>query len=175
MTHPHEQFLGYYSQHQRQIHALIASLIPNAADVQDVLHETTLVLWRDFAKFDPERSFLKWACGVAFNVVRSHRRKRRDLVLPLDDDLMALLVAERQALSDTLDERRAALGQCLQKLRPVDRQLVVSCYAGEDSARAVAERLGRPVGAVYQSLGRIRRALMECIERSMKRQEGHRP
>ncbi len=109
-----------------QIHALIASLIPNPSDVQDVLHETTLLLWRDFARFDPQRNFLKWACGVAFNVVRSYRRKRRDLVLPLDDDLMALLIKERQSFSDTLEDRRQALSDCLTKLRTADRQLVVS-------------------------------------------------
>ena len=172
MTDPHEEFLGYYSQHQRQIHALIASLIPNPSDVQDVLHETTLLLWRDFARFDPQRNFLKWACGVAFNVVRSYRRKRRDLVLPLDDDLMALLIKERQSFSDTLEDRRQALSDCLTKLRTADRQLVVSCYAGDDTIRTVAERMGRPVGAVYQSLGRIRRALMDCIQRNLKLQEG---
>jgi RNA polymerase sigma-70 factor, ECF subfamily len=174
MSELHERFLAHYSMHQRQIHALIASLIPNAADVQDVLHETTLLLWRDFAKFDPERSFLKWACGVAFNVVRSFRRRRRDVILPLDDELMAMLVEERQAFSDTLEERRQALTQCLQKLRPADRQLVINCYAVNDSIRSTAEGLGRPVGAVYQSLSRIRRALMTCINKSLKRQEGNR-
>jgi RNA polymerase sigma-70 factor, ECF subfamily len=169
----HERFLVLYSTHQRQIHAMIASLVPNPSDVQELLHETTLLLWQEFENFDPAQSFVRWACGVAFNVVRAFRRKRPVCALPMDDELLARLVHDRRSLDDTLEARRVALRQCLQKLRPPDHQLIMNCYAGEEAIVTVAEKIGRPAGAVYQSLGRIRRALMTCIARTLRRQEDH--
>ena len=66
-----------------------------------MLHETVLVLWRKFAEFDRQRSFSSWAGGIAFNEVRRYRRKRRDMLLPLNDALMEVLIEQReQAAAD---------------------------------------------------------------------------
>ena len=40
-------------------------------------------------------------------------------------------------------------------------------YAPGESGKSAAEDLGRPVNAVYQSLGRIRRTLLECVNRQL--------
>jgi len=36
-------------------------MVRNAADADDVLQETNLVLWRKTADFDPAREFMPWA------------------------------------------------------------------------------------------------------------------
>ena len=79
----------------------------------------------------------------------------------------------QQIADESLDEsiewelRREALTQCLQKLNPEDLELVQIRYAPGQSGKGAAESIGRPINSVYQSLGRIRRALMECIRREM--------
>ncbi|MHC4875766.1 MAG: sigma factor-like helix-turn-helix DNA-binding protein, partial [Planctomycetota bacterium] len=68
---------------------------------------------------------------------------------------------------DDLDLRRSALSECLKKLRPGDRELIQQRYAPGSSGRDVAESLGRPMNSVYQSIGRIRKSLFECINRRL--------
>jgi RNA polymerase sigma-70 factor (ECF subfamily) len=40
-------------------------------------------------------------------------------------------------------------------------------YAPGETGKNLAEQIGRPSNSVYQSLGRIRRTLMECIQRRL--------
>jgi RNA polymerase sigma-70 factor (ECF subfamily) len=57
--------------------------------------------------------------------------------------------------------------QCLQKLKARDRELIQQRYAPGESGKHLAGALGRPANSVYQSLGRIRRTLWECIQRRL--------
>ncbi len=56
-------------------------------------------------------------------------------------------------------------------LSDVDRDLLALCYGTQQSFREVAEQLGRSPQSVYDSLSRIRRVLLECIERAAARRE----
>ena len=83
MADNHEEFVLLMTRHQRKIWWFINSLLPapNAAD--DVLQETSLVMWRKWDQFDHDREFLPWACGIArlqvLKFVRQHRAKRQYL------------------------------------------------------------------------------------------------
>ncbi len=166
-----EQFLRLYADNQRRIHAFIGMFLAKAADVDDVLQETSIVLWRKFAEFDQSRDFLRWACGVAKLEVLKFYRQQTGRILTLGEDVIEAVAEDRVSLSPVLEERREALMHCMGKLTTRDRELIERCYGGQTTTKHVAEQLGRPVNAVYKSLGRIRRALFECIERRLKSQE----
>ncbi len=167
-----ERFLRLYVHHQRQLHAYVAAFVANPIDAEEVLHDTTLVLWRRFAEFAVDRSFLAWACGVAGNQIRKYYRQRRRGMLFLDEGLIETLSIEREQISDFLEERRDALKACLQKLRPNDRSLIEEYYSRKGAAATIADRMGRPINSIHKSLGRIRGALMDCVQRSLRVQEG---
>ena len=63
--------------------------------------------------------------------------------------------------------RRTALAECIGKLRMQDQELIRRRYTTESNGDNVAHQLGRPANSVYQSLGRVRRVLLECIRRRM--------
>lgn len=162
-----ELFIRLYVRHQRQLHAFVSSMLAAPADVEEVLQETSIVLWSKFDSFRQDESFLNWACGVAhLEVLRFYRTNRRRL-LPLEESVLEQLMAERLEQTTRLDERRSALADCLAALRARDRKLIERCYEPGVSFKEVAEDLGRPVNAVYKSLGRVRRALYECINRTI--------
>ena len=167
-----ERFLRLYVHHQRQLHAYVAAFVANPVDVEEVLHDTTLVLWRRFAEFAVDRSFLAWACGVAGNQIRKYYRQRRKGMLFLDESFLETLSIEREQLADLLEERRDALKACLQKLRPDDRSLIEAYYSRKGRTATIAEQMGRPINSIHKSLGRIRSALMDCVQRSLRLQEG---
>jgi RNA polymerase sigma-70 factor (ECF subfamily) len=166
------EFARYLRQYQTQLFGYIHSLVRDLNDADDVFQQTTVVLWNKFGSFDRQRSFGAWACGVARLEVSNFLRSRSRRRLYFTDELNLLLIeAQVQMTPDELDDRRAALGRCVQKLRDRDRQLLEECY-GNSSVTQTAERQGRSANSVHNSLRRIRRALFECISRSLM-QEAH--
>jgi RNA polymerase sigma-70 factor (ECF subfamily) len=85
----------------------------------------------------------------------------------IDDDLAKLLVDEAVADEPAFEARRNALASCLQKLRPEQRQLIARRYEPEASVTALAAAGGVTAKVLSDRLRRIRRALLECIQRTI--------
>ena len=85
-----------------------------------------------------------------------------------DDELLALVAHDAQALVEDVTLRRKLLDRCLAKLPRVQRALILKRYGPDGAVKALAEELGRPVGSVQQSLYRIRMSLLECIRLKME-------
>ena len=62
------------------------------------------------------------------------------------------------------------LARCVETLRQRDRELLDECYADPAGVHHAAERRGRSTHSIYNSLRRIRRALHECVDRTIARQ-----
>jgi RNA polymerase sigma-70 factor (ECF subfamily) len=165
--HATEEFLRLYSVNQRQIYSFIGTFFRDAADIDEVLQETSIVLWSKFTEFHADGDFLRWAFGIARLEVLRQLRIRNKRGTPFDARLVDLLAEERYRQLDHLDHRRDALKHCLEKLSHRDRMLVDDCYRPGALIKDVAARLQRPANAVYQSLARIRRTLYECIDRTL--------
>jgi len=162
-----EEFVRLFTRHQRQIYAYISTILTNPPDAEEVLQETSIILWSKFDTFRRGESFVKWACGIAhLQILRFFRQQKRRM-LPLDEPTIERLLAERTKLEDDLTQRRAALAQCVGRLSPQDRRVLETCYAPGTKFKDAARDLGRPVGALYHTLSRIRRALYECINRHL--------
>lgn len=162
-----EQFALLFARNHRRIFRFIRTLVAHRADAEDVFQETCVVLWREVEEFRPGTGFAPWALAIAFNQVRSYRHRMRRNRLLFDEALLAELAAEEGRLEGELDDRRDALERCLAKLAPRDAELISTYYESNATAKAVAERLSRPVNTVYKALQRIRRGLYECIERRL--------
>ena len=50
------------------------SVLPNRTDVDDLLQETNLVLWREFESFEIGTNFTAWAYRIAHNQVLAWRK-----------------------------------------------------------------------------------------------------
>ncbi len=162
-----DAFVELFSQHQRQLLGYLHALVQNTADAEDLLQQTSLILWRKFDEFQPDTNFFAWACRIAYyeanNFVQSKRRQQT----VFSQSLLAALSAERAAQVDLFAARREALPFCLEKLSPADRQLLEQCYERNTSIKQVAAHRGRSADGVYQSLRRIRQSLYDCINRAL--------
>jgi RNA polymerase sigma-70 factor (ECF subfamily) len=69
--------------------------------------------------------------------------------------------------ADEVDRRAKALKRCLEKLPANQRALVAQRYAPDGSVQDIAAAAGRKVGAISQSLYRIREALLKCVEQTV--------
>jgi RNA polymerase sigma-70 factor (ECF subfamily) len=155
---------------QSPLFAYIHSLVRDLNDADDLFQQTTVVLWNKFEQFDRGRSFVAWACGVARLEVANFLRSRGRHRLYFTDELNLLLIEAHAELADEADDRRAALAGCVGRLRERDRKLLNECYGDDDGVHAAASRHRRSPQSVYNSLRRIRRALYECVQRTLARQ-----
>ncbi|MEM9347652.1 MAG: sigma-70 family RNA polymerase sigma factor [Planctomycetota bacterium] len=157
------RFLPLWTQHQRRVFAYIYTLIPNRADAEDLLQETSITLWEKFAEFEEGTDFVAWACQVAYWKIRNARRKYARSPIIHNDELLSSLSDKAIAAQPELNRRHDALADCLGKLSDRDHALVMSRYETDSTIKEVASQTGRSVEAAYKALFRIRQALMDCV------------
>lgn len=164
---PTDDFVSLFSRHQRRLFLYILTQVPHPVDAEEILQETSVVIWRKASQFQPGTNFFAWASQVAnFEVMKYRSRRKRDK-LQFSDEFLEQVASEAVTRADELEIRRSALMTCIEKLRPQDRELIQQRYAPGETGKNLAESMHRPANSVYQSLGRIRRALMECIQRQL--------
>ncbi len=162
------EFASRLARHQAQLFGYIYSLVRDLDDADDLLQQTSLVLWDKFDQYDPSRSFVGWACGVArFEVLNFLRMRSRHRLYFSDELNLALIEAQETLEEERLEERRDALAGCMSKLRERDKDLLEACYGRSAGVRHVAQAQGRSAQSIHNSLRRIRRALFECVNRTM--------
>jgi RNA polymerase sigma-70 factor (ECF subfamily) len=166
-----ERFAQLLAKCQRRVFLYALGLVHNAADAEEVLQQTNLVLWRKFDQYQPGTDFARWACRIAYYEVLKFRERRSREARLFSNDFVETLAADSESSTDLLDARREALVRCLQKLTERDRQLVLRRYQEAATTRSVAEALGRSIQGTRKSLHRIRMALLACIERTLAAEE----
>ena len=167
-----EVFMSLFLRHELQVLRYLRTLVPRPEDAEDLLQETAITLWRRFDQFEEGTNFYAWACQTARFKVLEYRRRRSTEVPVLDADVVEMLARDAAEKSDLIETRVVALRSCIKKLRPKDQELIQRRYLHDQDGIQVAAELGRPVNSVYQSLGRIRRTLLECINRSLATDSG---
>ena len=162
-----KQLMLLLTQHQRRIFSYLYTLVPDRHDAEDLLQETNLVICEKFAEFEPGTDFVAWACQIAWWRVRAARQKFARSKVVFDDTVLAAVAHTAAELRDETDQRHKALEQCLKKLHPRDRELVLTRYEPGSGVAAAAQRAGRSLVAAYKALGRIRKLLMDCVSHQL--------
>lgn len=160
-------FVPLFTKAQRPLYLFILGLTGSPQAAEEILASTNLVVWSKADQFEQGTSFFAWACQIARYEVLQHRQRYRRDKLKFSEEFIDTVAEESVARLDDTDLRRRALEQCLEKLPVKDRDLIRERYRPGNTGKEVASSLGRPQNAVYQSLGRIRRVLLECIQRRL--------
>jgi RNA polymerase sigma-70 factor (ECF subfamily) len=157
------RFLRLYTKHQHRILAYIFTLVPNRTDAEDLLQDTSVLLWEKFDQFEPGTDFTAWACRVAFLKVSDYRRQFVRARLVLSNELVESIAVRAGELAPHLDQRRKALDECLKRLEERDRRMIMARYEPGGSVDRAAKACGRSLQATYKALYRIRKALFDCV------------
>lgn len=163
----HDKFLRSFTANELAIRAYVRRLVPTRADADDVMQEVSVVLWKKFETFREDGSFRAWAFGVARFAALSWRRDKARDRLVLDEEVVAKLASETIEMEPHLHRQREALEKCMKKIHPGQRELLIRAYGADTSIRDLAESSGRSVPGFYQWLHRVRRMLLECIQRTI--------
>jgi len=127
---------------------------------RDLLQEIHVALWRSLARYDGRCSLRTWVYRVAHNTAISRvvrPRAAAPRLVAIDEDLES--VAE--VVDHGVDRRRALdrLYALIQRLRPLDRQVML-LYLEEEDAASIAEITGLSAANVSTKVRRIKQILV---------------
>lgn len=160
-----EEFIRLFGLNQGRVFAFITTLLPCWADAEDVLQQTSIVLWQKFDQFDKSADFAKWACGIAYRESLKCLRQKGRQQQAFREVVAEKIAQTRMARSDLHEKRQHKVDDCVAKLPTQDREIIEHYYyRGRRTADQVAKELGRPTNTILKALIRIRKSLQRCVE-----------
>jgi len=132
-------------------------------DVEEIVSDTFLALWRSREGLDPEKSLKAYLAAIARNKAADRLRCARPASLPLTE-------LDRQPGPGPEEELErsafsAALWEAVAALPEVDRALVEGYYFEGEKLRDLAKRLGLTAGGAKTRLCRARKSLKTMLEK----------
>lgn len=167
----HNLFSELMARHQSELYAYIFAITRNWEDTDDLYQTVCLILWSKFELFRPGSSFFSWARETAKLTVRKFLRRKQTPSYISEKLLDAFAETTLETEGTDVDRYMTALGQCRENLVAADEELLTLRYVDDLGSRQIAEQLNRPQQSVCQSLKRIRRWLLKCVERELAQQE----
>ena len=167
---PRQLFSVLVREHETGLLAFVRACVRGKADADDLVQDSFITAWQEFAAYDPARPFAGWLRGIARNKImayfrRSGVQRRQQILAP---EAVAALVDEferlnRPARGEVYRDCFAALGECLAALSRQDREVIERAYRESQGCRSIADALGQKVEAIKKRLQRARAELRECI------------
>lgn len=161
-------FIRLLMENERRIYAYIRTLLGNPTDAEDVLQESSIVMWDKFSEFDQETgNFIAWSFKIAYYTAQNFRRKQGRSPVVFSNSLFEVIANKTSKMVPALDQRHEFLAGCIEKLPEQDRRLLRLRYELDASVESTAQQSGRTTHAIYKALQRMRSALHDCVNREM--------
>ncbi|MDR3704208.1 MAG: sigma-70 family RNA polymerase sigma factor [Candidatus Sulfopaludibacter sp.] len=127
---------------------------------RDLLQEIHLQIWTSFAQFDGRCSLRTWVYRIAHNVATRHviRQSRVRSRLVSIENIETVAGDDRGELAASQAEALQRLSALIQRLKPLDRQIIVS-YLEDMDAVAIGEITGLSPANVAMKVHRIKAIL----------------
>ena len=127
---------------------------------RDLLQDIHLHLWRSFAYFDQRCSLRTWVYRIAHNVATGHvirQRRIRNRLVSIEN-IETMPGSEHGELVASQAEALDLVSMLIQRLKPLDRQIIVS-YLEEMDASSISEITGLSPANIAMKVHRIKNVL----------------
>jgi RNA polymerase sigma-70 factor (ECF subfamily) len=170
-----QQAAAEFIRQRHHLGAFVYGLVRDAHLAEDVLQEVWVRLVAAVGKGTTLENQAAWCRAVARNLVLQHWERQRSAKVVADSALLETFldrVEEAFAEVDNAPEewaaRQKALDDCVAALSERSRRLLTLKYEARAPMEEIARVLGQSVQAVTKALYRLRRALLECVERKLR-------
>ncbi|MES5893684.1 sigma-70 family RNA polymerase sigma factor [Bacillus cereus group sp. RP43] len=169
-----EAFQVIYKLTSKDIYSTVVFLLGNQhQDVDDIVNEVYIKMWKSVTNYDMNRSFRFWLHGLVVKQVQDWRRKswRRFRIF----EKKKMYEQDRSYIMDEgilHKETRSELVEVVQKLSYKHREVVIMRYFHEYSLDEIAALLQIPVGTVKSRLHMALKRLRTEMEHMPARREG---
>ena len=164
-----EEFLRLLGAHERSLFAYVYALAPGWEDAEEVMQRLRIRVWQQFDQYESDKPFDAWARAIAYYLVLAYRKEKSRQREFFAERILEAVSGQYERHSERANERRDVLVGCLDKLEGHKRDLVHTYYSSaKQSSETIAEALSMTPNALRQSLFRIRKTLLDCVERTMR-------
>ncbi len=149
-----------------EIRCFLAARAPSIEAAEEALQAGLVVMCQSLSDYRVGGTFLAWVKGICLNLLLHDLRSQRRMVAITGSPAEALLID--QGLDDEVvaadAERVTRLNDCLERLKPRDRELLRQRYHEGFSVKELAQRWKRQASHVSMILHRLRRVLLVCMD-----------
>jgi RNA polymerase sigma-70 factor (ECF subfamily) len=158
-------FEALYAATRAKLYGVVLRILRRADLADEVMQEAYLKIWNSAGQFDPAlASPITWMVAIARNRAIDVARRKRDVSVEEAPEVLerAADIADPLAGRERSEELRRLL-DCLGRLDPDQRQLMLLAYYNGLSREQLAARSGRPVNTIKTWLRRSILAVRECL------------
>lgn len=158
-TNQDELYSGAIQQYGPSIQRLAHAYEADPEKRRDLVQEIHFQLWRSFARFDARCSLRTWVYRVAHHVATSHvLREHRVLSRLVNLEQMETIPDNSAHLGTEKRRDLKRLSALIQRLKPIDRQVIVS-YLEDMDAASIGEITGLSPANVAMRIHRAKKIL----------------
>jgi RNA polymerase sigma-70 factor, ECF subfamily len=152
--------------YQTPVYNLAYRMLNNSGEAEEAAQEAFIRAYTRLSSYNPEHKFSTWMLSITSNYCIDLIRKRRALLLSLDEPLPAhpALQSDKSKGPEAqmvINEQQEMVQNLLQELPEDYREAVVLRYWHELSYEEIAEIMNTTVSAIKSRLFRARRLLAE--------------
>jgi RNA polymerase sigma-70 factor (ECF subfamily) len=164
-----EEVMRLALEHRSSIWGFLMGLAKNPQQAEDLFQSTYLVICEKWTQFQPGTNFVAWARQIArYEFLASVDPQRRPFVTAEMDVLESALAASADRGSDREADRREALRECLRQMPARGQRALTLRYGKGLGGDGVAQRMNLSLNALYTLLSRVRRLLLDCMNRRLR-------
>ena len=159
--------MSLLSPNHQKIYNFILMFVPNHSDADDIMQETSIVMFEKFNSFQKGSDFLAWARVIAKYQVLNFLKKRRREKVVFSPEMIDLIEQESRERVEKQDDWIDILRKCVSLLPRADRQLIKIRYYEELGVKVIANRFGCSFQKIYRNMSRIHNSLLRCVRRTL--------
>lgn len=138
------------------------SVLKNAEDAEDVMHDLYLLVWSAAADYRPEGKPMAWIMTITKNLcLQKFREYKKRADLPGED--WEAYIGGNENMSP---EDKVILEECLRSLSDGERQVVMLHAVAGFKHRETAKFLGMPLSTTLSKYNRALKKLQKIMEES---------
>jgi len=155
-------FRALYDRHATRLYSVALRITRHGNLAADTVQEAFIQVWQNARLYSPSRGSPEaWMVALTRYRALDLIRRAGPAMQELDPETHAELPESLGPLDASGDGR--ALRQCLERLPPERRRLVILSYVEGFSHAELANRLLQPLGTVKSSIRRALASLKECL------------
>lgn len=152
-------FVHIVRRYQRMIYTIVAKIVNNNTDAEDIVQEIFIKVYQSLDKFRGDAGFSTWLYRIAYNTAITEIRKSQKVIAVEDSYLSTVSDLE---ISDSIDdinteERLLYLDQVLKMLPAEEAMLITMFYLNNHSIQEIGTITGLSLSNVKVKLHRIRK------------------
>ena len=159
------------SRYAERIFAMIARQVPDMMDAQELTQDTFLWAFSHIDSYDPRKASLStWLCRIAYRLTLDHLKRRRPMIVSMEDNTDISNEELEAELSTGREERIEQLMEVIDELPDDERMLLTLYYFEDRPLTEITYITGIEPKALANRLYRTRKKLCKKLENNEQTQ-----